>query len=195
MLFVNASFPARTIQEFLAYVKANPGKTNVGVVSPLSTLGFEVLKKAGGVDAQTVPYKGSAPAVTALLSGEIHGTYDGPGTYVQLVQSGKVRALMYTSEPRLDTFPDALTPGEAGLPGYRVGYTTALWAPAGTPQPILARLSHAVAQVISMEPVQKVLRENSLQPIAMEPRQLAKVGREEVEFFMQAARAAKVMPE
>lgn len=195
MLFVNASLPIRTVKEFVDYARANPGKLNVGVVSPLSTLGFETLKKAMGIDAQTVPYKGSAPAVTALLGGEIHGTFDGPGTYVQMAQAGKVRGILFSTEPRLDTFANVPTPRESGYADYRAGYTTALWAPAGTPKDILDKLSKAVAEVVAMPDVQKTLRDNSLEPIAMTPEAVKLAGRSEVDFYMQAARAANVAPE
>src|SRR5690606_36515075 len=100
-LFVNDAFPANNLSEFIAYAKANPAKVNVGTSSPLSSLGFEVFKKMAGTDITTVPYKGSTPAMTAVVGGQIHGVFDGPGTYSGFVQSGQVRGLLFSSKPRL----------------------------------------------------------------------------------------------
>jgi tripartite-type tricarboxylate transporter receptor subunit TctC len=146
-VMANANFPARNLKELQAWAKANPGKLNFGGSTVPTTLATEMLKKALGIDGVVVPYKGSAPVVTALLAGEVQVSLDPPIAYQQHVVAGKLRFLAITGKQRLSIFPDAPTTVEQGV-NFTFGTNTGYWLPGGTPMPIVERLNREINEVI-----------------------------------------------
>jgi tripartite-type tricarboxylate transporter receptor subunit TctC len=145
MLVVTSSLPVKTVQEFVAYAKANPGKLNfgAGLGTPphlLSTL----FKVKAEIDVTFVPYKGAASSVTDLLAGQIHYTVDGIGTLFPHVQAGKLRALGIARSERWPALPGVPTLVEAGYPDFTHDAWTGVVAPAGTPAEIVAKLNAAI---------------------------------------------------
>jgi tripartite-type tricarboxylate transporter receptor subunit TctC len=137
--------PAKTVAEFVAYAKANPGKLNYGAslgTPPhlLSTL----FKTKAGLEITYIPYKGSAQSVTDLLGGQTHFTIDGMVTLFPLIRDGKVRALAVARAERWPDLPDVPTLVELGYPDFTADAWTGVVAPAGTPAPIVARLNAAI---------------------------------------------------
>jgi len=139
------SLPAKSLAEFVAYAKANPGKLNYGsaIGTPphlLSTL----FRAKAGIDIVYVPYKGSAQSVTDLLGGQTQMTIDGLTGLYPLIQDGKLRALAMASATRWPLLPDVPTMIESGYPDFNLDAWTGVVAPAGTPREIVARLNAAI---------------------------------------------------
>jgi tripartite-type tricarboxylate transporter receptor subunit TctC len=146
LMVVTADVPAKTVAEFIAYAKANPGKLNygAGLGTPphlLSTL----FKIKAGLDIAYIPYQGAAPAVTDLLAGRIHYTIDGTVILMPHVRSGKLRPIAMGRAERWPELPDVPTLVESGFPDFTLDAWTGLVAPHGTPEPILAKLNAAIS--------------------------------------------------
>ena len=142
---VSPSVPAKTVQEFVAYAKANPGKLNygAGLGTPphlLSTL----LKVKAGIDVTYIPYKGSAASITDLLAGQTHFTIDGLVGLYPLIKEGKVRALGIARAQRWPALPEVPTLVESGYPDFTVDAWTGVVAPAGTPADVVDTLNRAI---------------------------------------------------
>ena len=135
ILIVNPSLPVHSVKELIAYILANPGKISYGSAGNGSTehLSGEMFKSMAGLDMVHVPYKGGAPMMTDLISGQIQMAIETSGSAVPQIKSGKVRALAVTTATRSAVFPDLPTMAEAGLPGYEVTTWYAVLAPRGTP--------------------------------------------------------------
>jgi tripartite-type tricarboxylate transporter receptor subunit TctC len=141
VISVNDAVPARTFPEFLAYLRANPGKVNFALADDNSRLASELFKSVANVDYVHVPYKGAAPSMNALMAGEAHFAITEPVASVNASKSGKVRMLAVTSAQRSKGLPQLPTAVESGLPGYVVGTWGGMLAPAGTPPSIVAKLN------------------------------------------------------
>jgi tripartite-type tricarboxylate transporter receptor subunit TctC len=139
---VTPSLPAKTVPEFIAYAKANPGKVNFASFGArtISHLAIELFKSAAGVDVVHVPYQGGAPMLTDLLSGRIQAGIDALPNSLPHIKSGGVRALAVLSAKRAPALPDVPTMGET-IPGFEVTPWTGLGVPAGTPNEIIGRLN------------------------------------------------------
>ena len=157
MLVVHPSLPAKSVPEFLAYAKANPGKLNYGSggVGTTPFLAAELLKSMTGIDAVHVPYKGGAPALADLVAGQLAFMIENvPGT-LPLVKDGKLRALAITSRKRSPLVPDLPTMEEAGVAGYEMVGWNGVFLPKGTPAEIGDKLHAALAAVLRSKPVQE----------------------------------------
>ncbi|HEY7663805.1 MAG TPA: tripartite tricarboxylate transporter substrate binding protein [Xanthobacteraceae bacterium] len=142
---VSPGVPAKTVQEFVAYAKANPGKLNygAGLGTPphlLSTL----LKVKAGIDVTYIPYKGSAASITDLLAGQTHFTIDGLVGLYPLIKEGKVRALGIARAQRWPALPEVPTLVESGYPDFTIDAWTGVVAPAGTPASVVDTLNRAI---------------------------------------------------
>jgi tripartite-type tricarboxylate transporter receptor subunit TctC len=141
VITVTDAVPAKTFQEFLGYLRANPGKVNFALADDNSRLASELFKSVANVDYVHVPYKGAAPTMNALMAGEAHFAITDPVASVNAAKSGKVRMLAVTSAQRSKGLPQLPTAAEAGLPGYVTGTWGGMLAPAGTPAAIVAKLN------------------------------------------------------
>jgi tripartite-type tricarboxylate transporter receptor subunit TctC len=150
VMMVNPAVPANTVAEFIALAKAKPDSLSYGSTGPgsLEHISAEMLKAQAGINMLHVPYKGSGPAVTDLIGGQIQVLFITAPTWAAHSKSGKLKALMITTTTRNDTFPDLPTPKESGLPGYEVFSTYGLLAPAGTPPAILKRLNEEMRKIL-----------------------------------------------
>ncbi|WP_408647804.1 Bug family tripartite tricarboxylate transporter substrate binding protein [Xenophilus arseniciresistens] len=149
-LVVRPDFPAQDAKSFLAYVKANPGKLSFGSPGNGSSphLATEMLKSQAGLVATHAPYRGAAPALTDLLGGQLDFLFD-PGVAVPHIQAGKLKLLAVGSPTRSPLFPKVPTLAEAGLPGFDADTVFGLYAPAGTPPEIVARLNREVNKILA----------------------------------------------
>ena len=146
-LVVNASVvPAKTLQEFIAYLKANPGKLNFGTSGQggAQHLLCELVKERAGVDMTHVAYKGTAPVIQDLIAGRVPVACDGLLAYIPHARAGTLRILAVSSAKRMEGIPDVPTFGESGLPEATVSSWGGIVAPAGTPQPIIEKLHAAI---------------------------------------------------
>ena len=141
---VNPSVPARTVPEFIAYAKANPGKINMaGVNGTTLHLAGELFKMMAGIDMLYVPYKGAAPALTDLLSGQVQVLFDNVSSSIGHIRSGKLRALAVTTATRSKALPDIPTVAEF-VPGYEASAWQGIGVPQNTPADIIAQLNLAI---------------------------------------------------
>ena len=153
VIVIAKKVPANDLKGFIAYAKANPGKLNYASVGQGSVphLGGVLLNRAAGMDLTHVPYKGSGPATADLVAGQVELMVVTPPSVSGHIRSGAVKALALASDQRLPAFPDIPTTAEAGLPGFTLDGWFALFAPAGTPQPIVDKLSAAMRKVAKMD--------------------------------------------
>lgn len=160
-LVVRKDFPAKNLAEFVAYAKANPEKVTSGHGGVGSTPHLQCLLLASltGIRMSLVPYRGSAPAMTDLVSGQIDSMCDLAPTVVPQVQSGTIRALLISMPERGKTTPAVPTSKEAGLPEYLFAGWNAIFAPKGTPKPVIERLSTALLAALSDPAVQKKIED------------------------------------
>ena len=175
LLVANPAQPYKTVQELIAYAKANPGKVNFGSSGNGSSihLSGELFKSLAKVDMVHVPYKGSAPAVTDLLGNQIGIMFDNMPSAIQHVRSGKLRPLAVTTAKRSPELPDVPTIAEAGVPGYEATSWFGLFAPAGTPTPVVAQLNKAIVKVLNLPDVKKKIAEQGGEVVAETPEQFA----------------------
>ena len=149
-LLVSNDMPTKTLGELITYAKNNPGKVNFGSAGNggISHLVPEMLKSAAGIDMMHIPYKGSAPAFTDLMGGQVQFMAESIPQAAAYHKQGKVRALAVTSKARNPALPEIPTAIEAGLKGFEVVGFYGFLAPAGTPQPVVDRLSQAFEKVM-----------------------------------------------
>ena len=153
VIVIAKKVPADDLKSFIAYAKANPGKLNYASVGQGSVphLGGVLLNKAAGIDLAHVPYKGAGPATADLVAGQVELMVVTPPSVSGHIRSGSVKALALASDQRHPAFPDIPTTAEAGLPGFILDGWFALFAPAGTPQPIVDRLNAAMRKIARMD--------------------------------------------
>jgi tripartite-type tricarboxylate transporter receptor subunit TctC len=151
-LVVNPSVPARSVAELVAYLKANPGKVNFGTAGNGASnhLSAEYFRSVAGVDMVHVPYKGSPPAVTDLLGGQISVMFETGPLTVPHVKTGKLRALAVASAQRSSALPELVTIAESGYPGFEAVGWAGLLAPAGTPREIVTRINAEMVRSLAM---------------------------------------------
>ncbi|RBL79530.1 tripartite tricarboxylate transporter substrate binding protein [Streptomyces cavourensis] len=151
ILVVNPKVPIKSVQEYIAYAKKNPGKLTCASSGSGSSihLSCELFKMRTGTDILHVPYRGSGPAVADLLGGQVDSMFDNLPSSLPHVQAGKLRAIGVTSPERLPAVPDVPTLAESGLPGFDVESWFGLMAPAGTPQAVVDRLNQAMNKALA----------------------------------------------
>ena len=165
ILTVNSSLPVKTVQEFVAYAKSNPGKLNFGSVGLGSQhhIAGELLNKRAGLNMTHIPYKGSAQAMPDLLGGRIQCYFTGIVVAGPHLKSGKIRALAIASEKRSPEMPDLPTFAESGFPGFEIGFWFSLVAPAKTPNEIITKLNAELNRILKLPDVQKSLTDQGFE--------------------------------
>lgn len=198
LLLINPAVPARTLKEFivLAKNKDNPlayGSPGVGNTLHLAA---ELFNVRAGTNLMHVPYKGVAPSLNALLGGEVQAMFVPPTVVVQHIKVGKLRALGFTGASRWPVLPDVPTIAEAGVPGFRItGAWHGWFAPANTPQAIIAKLQTEVHKALQVPKIREFLVNGGYEPDGRSPEEFGKFVRAEAERYAEAVRAAKIKPE
>jgi tripartite-type tricarboxylate transporter receptor subunit TctC len=177
ILVVNPQLPVKTVQELIAYDKANPGKLNYGSSGngASSHLAGVLFNQMAGTSFQHIPYKGTGPALNDLVSGHVSLSFTDVLTALPFVQAGKLRALGIAAATRSQTLPQLPTIAEQGLPGYDVSVFFGIVAPAGTPPERIAVLNKAFAEALDAPKVKKLFASQGLERApSNSPEQLAK---------------------
>ncbi|MET0923857.1 MAG: tripartite tricarboxylate transporter substrate-binding protein [Xanthobacteraceae bacterium] len=191
---------ARDLTELVAWLKANPDKATQGTAGTggASHLAGVFFQKATGTRFQFVPYRGSAPAMQDLLTGQIDMMIDLAASATPQVRAGNVKAYAVTAKSRLAAAPDVPTVDEAGLPGYYVLSWHAVWAPKTTPKPVVAKLNAAVVEALADPAVRKRLADVGQEIFSREqltPEALSAYHRAEIEKWWPMVRAANIKSE
>jgi len=175
VIAVPNNLPVNTLQELIAYAKANPGKVNFGSAGSGTShhLAGELFKQQAGVDAQHVPYKGSAPALLGLMRGDVQFLIANMPSLKPAIDGKQIKPLALTSLERSAQFPDYKTANESGLPGFEVIVWYGIFAPAGTPEAIINRLNGELRKITAMPDVRKRLTEEGADAINSSPREFA----------------------
>jgi tripartite-type tricarboxylate transporter receptor subunit TctC len=186
---VSAQSPIKSLKELIGDAKANPGKLNYASsgTGNASHLAIELLNSAAGIKLTHVPYKGSAPAKTALLAHDVDFLCDGLSSSMPQIQAGKFRALAVTTSTRSPALPDVPTVSEAGVAGFDVPTWFGIFAPSGTPKPIVQRLNAEMVKALRSPKVKAQLEALGFDIVASSPEDQDKVLR------MEVARWAKVV--
>ena len=170
---VHPSVPANTMAEFIDYAKKNPGKLSYASVSvgSASHLTMEMLKSAAGIDLTHVPYKGSAPAVTDLLGGQVHAAILVPGNVLPHLKTGKLKALATTGRKRFAGAPDIPTLIESGFPDFEAVAWIGFMAPGGTPRAIVDAYHAELVRILALPDVKQRLLDIQFEIVAGTPEQ------------------------
>ncbi|HZR67541.1 MAG TPA: tripartite tricarboxylate transporter substrate binding protein [Burkholderiales bacterium] len=195
VLVVNPSVPARSVRELVAYARKNPGKLNYSAGSTSFQVATEMFKQMTGTDIRHIPYKGSAASINAVLAGDVQLTIVDTPPLAGHLQSDRLRALAVTSAKRAPGLPDLQTLAEAGVPGYDMSLWIGLFAPAGTPRPIVAKLSAEVARIVRLPDVRDKLVGMGVDPLGNSPEQVAEWIRAELARYRPVVRAANIKAE
>ena len=197
MVVVNSDVPAKTIGEFIALSKSQPGKFNYGSAGAGNAhhLIGEMFKLRAGVELVHVPYKGSAPAVADLLSGQVQLMFDTVTSGLPQVKAGKLRALAVTTAKRSSAMPDVPSLSETVLPGFDVGTWFGLLAPAATPPAIVQKLNAEIVKIIQQPDVRKQMLEAGSEPMGNTSQQMAAQIKAELEAFESVVKQIKLVVE
>ncbi|MEH2473423.1 tripartite-type tricarboxylate transporter receptor subunit TctC [Nitrobacteraceae bacterium AZCC 2161] len=190
------NFPAQTLAEFIAHAKQNPGILNIGHsgVGSQNYLFCKAFIQAAGIDVTLVGYRGGGPALNDLIGGQIDGLCDSSASVTPAIQSGLVRGIALASKTRLVHLPDLPTAAEAGLPQFEISGWYALFAPKGTPKPVIDKLNGAMRAAVASKDYQKRLDDLGSSPAddaEMAPAYLATFVPQEIEKFRKMLGEAK----
>ncbi len=197
ILTVNNDFPAKDVKGLVDYARANPGKISFGSsgVGAAAHLTTELLKQAAGLDMVHVPYKGTAPALTALMAGDIQVLVDVPSSMMPHVRGGKVRALGMFSAKRITGAPEVPTLAEAGGPALEGSTWVLILVPAGTPREAVARLSTELARILGSAEVRDRFEKLGIEPVGSTPEQAARFLDEEIAKWARVIKTAGIKAE
>ncbi len=198
LLVANNSLPVNSVKDLIVLAKAKPGQLNYGSGGQGSTpyFGMEYLKTMAGIDIVHVPYKGLAPALTDLIGGQVMVMFHTmQPSVLALARSGKIKALAVSSPQRSPAAPEIPTVAEAGVPGFEYVGWHGLFAPAGTPQPIVAKLNAQVVKVLTESELAQRLTSQGLEPAPGTPAALARFMRVESERLKKVMQITGIKPE
>jgi tripartite-type tricarboxylate transporter receptor subunit TctC len=196
VMAVSASFPARTVSEFIAYAKANPGKVNQGSSGTGTTqhLAGELFKMMTGVDFVHVPYRGASPAITSLLGGQVQVLFEPLPASIQYIKSGQLRALAVTTAARSEALPDVPAVGEF-VPGYEASGWSGVCAPRNTSMEIIERLNKTINAGLADPKMRARFADLGATTLAGSSGSFGTLIAEETEKWGKVIRAANIKPD
>lgn len=197
VVVVNKDSPIHTLKELIAYGKQNPGKLNYATAGKGSMhhVSSELLQQLTGAKFTHIPFSGSGPAVNNLLGGVVDFALPGPSSVIQHIKSGALRALAVTSTQRLTSLPDVPTTVELGYPELIATASSAMYAPAGTPEPIIAKLASAIKKVSAVVEYRQKLESLGVTAQFMSPTELHDYDTSEFKRWGDVLKAANIQPD
>ncbi|MGZ3411603.1 MAG: tripartite tricarboxylate transporter substrate binding protein [Xanthobacteraceae bacterium] len=194
VMVVHPSVPAKTLQEFIALAKANPGKYNFGSSGPGSNyhMAAELVKNITGIDIVHVPYKGSTGARNDIVGGQIDVMFDSVPTMTPMIEAGLVRPLGTSGRVRSTVLPNVPTLSEAGATGYEAVMWIGVMAPAGTPQPIVDRLNTEINKILSRPDLIAAWQKQGSNPMVMKPTEFGDMMQAEIERWAKVIKENKI---
>jgi len=191
VLAVNPSVPANSVQELVAYAKANPGKLNYSAGSTAFQVATEMFKQMTGVDVRHIPYKGSAASITALIAGDVQMTIVDTPPLVPQLKGGRVRAIAVTSAKRAAAMPDLPAIAES-VPGYEMVLWIGVFAPAGTAREVAEKLNAEVVRIVGLPDIREKLAGLGVEPLGNTSEQVADWIRREIARYGPVVKAAGI---
>jgi tripartite-type tricarboxylate transporter receptor subunit TctC len=194
VMIVNKDIPAKDLREFIAWVKANPGKLAYGSsgTGGVMHISGEVLKKMAGLDMLHVPYKGSAPAIQDMIGGRVVMLFDNITGAIGPIRSGQVRALGVTTDQRVAVLPDVPTIAESGLPEFKNSSWFSIFTRGGVPQPVVARLEQETLKAVQQPDTLAKLNELGAIPAPMNSAELDRFWKAEFDYWRAALKTANI---
>ena len=192
VLYLNPSVPATSLGELIAHAKANPGKLSFGSGgngTPAHLAG-ELLKLEAKIDITHVPFRGTGPALQAVIGGHVPMAFNPPSPLLPHIQSGTIRALVVTTLKRTEVLPEIPTIAESGFPGFEATTWHALVAPAGTPKDVIATLHRATAATVNDPSVRKALTDLGVDVVGGTPEELRAYVKSEIPKWAEVVRAS-----
>ena len=196
ILLVNADSPANSVEDFIALAKKQPGTLNYGSVGVGSwgDTAMKLFQARTGIELTHVPYKGDPQVMTALVQGDLQAGFVSPISSMAMIKADKVKALAIADAERLPVMPDLPTISESGLPGFDVTGWNAVFAPAGTPEPIIARLNQAMNSALKDPDLKKNFLSQGVVPLGGSPEDLQKSLESDIRRIGDTLRSAGVKP-
>jgi tripartite-type tricarboxylate transporter receptor subunit TctC len=196
ILIVNTSLPAQSLAELIVLAKRKPGELSYGTpgVGTSPHMAMELFKSMAGIDLQHVPYKGTAPALTDVMGGQIAAMFSNALTARPQIDAGRVRALAVSGSRRIEALPNVPTVAEA-VPGYEAMQWYGLLAPAGTAPAIISRLNAEALKALRSDEMKERLALDGAEPLGSTPAELAALIKEELAKWTRVARAANIEPQ
>jgi len=190
VLIIHPSVPAKTVKDLIALAKAQPGKLNYASAGSgvANHLAMELFKQMAGVDITHVPYKGAPQAVTDVLAGHMNMMFNSIAPIVGHIRAGRVRVLGIASAKRSPQLPEVPTISEAGVPGFEAENWFGMFAPAKTPQRIIARLNEAVVKVVRSPDIQSQFAALGADAVGNSPEEFAAFVRRDMERYARVVR-------
>ncbi len=194
VIAVHPSVPARTLQELVDLAKKEPGKLNYASPGSGSVphVGMELFKQQAGIDVMHVPYKGAGPMMQDVIAGQVQMTVATPPSLLGFVQAGRVRALAVAAKTRHPLLPDVPTTAEAGYPSFVLEAWVALFAPAGTPRPVIEKLTAAAAEALKAPEVVERARATGMAIRFMPPAELDATVKADLAYWSNVIRNARI---
>jgi len=194
VLVVHPSLPVKSVKDLVALARARPGQLNNGSAAPgtINHLAAELFKSMAKVNIVRVSYRGSASALTAVMSGEVQLMFASAAAVKPHIQSGRVRALAVTTLGRSPIYPKLPTVAEAGLPGFESVSVHGVFAPAKTPDAVVTRLHQAIARVLQRQDMKDRFASVGVEPIGSAPEQLAAAMKAEIALMGKVIREAGI---
>jgi tripartite-type tricarboxylate transporter receptor subunit TctC len=197
MVVVGPKVEAKTLADFVALARANPGKLNFGSpgIGTTGHLGLAMFMHAANIKLTHVPYRGAAPAITDLIAGQIDGVVDNPPTVLPHIESGKLRALAVAAKQRMTLLPDLPTAAEAGVPNYEASSWFGVVAPAGTPPAIVDRLHKAIAEALAKPAVRERFAKTGARLLGNSPDEFAQQIKADRKMWGEIIKSAGITPQ
>ena len=195
LLVVSPSVPARTLEEFIAHARANPGRLNYAATGSGSQMAMELFLQRAGIAVAAVNYRGSGPALQDMIRGDVHATMDLISSTLPTVQEGRLRALGVSTRTRNPRAPEVPTLHEAGVTGYEFLSWQGVFAPRATPDAVVEALSRAINTALALPELRQRISQMAADPMGGTPAEMDRYIAAEVEKLSAVARAAGIRPQ
>ena len=194
LLVLNPSVPAKSLKDFVALMKSQPGKLNYASAGAGSTthLAMEMLKIVSGTDIVHVPYNGNGPAGTAVLGGQVQALFGSMPAVLPQAKAGKVRPIAVGTAKRSPALPDVPTVAEQGYPGFEVSLWLGFFAPKGTPAPIVAKLTNELTSIAKSPEMNEQFERNGASPLTTTQAELTKLMKSELAKYSKVIKQANI---
>jgi tripartite-type tricarboxylate transporter receptor subunit TctC len=197
LLVLNEKVPANNLKEFVELVKKEPGKLNYASAGNGTTthLAMEMMADAASLKMVHVPYRGNGPAEVALLAGEVQAIFGSMPALLEQTRAGKLRPLAVGTSRRSPALPNVPTVAELGYPGFEAALWLGVYAPAGTPKPIIDRLAQELKAIVPSAEFKQMLDKNGAEPLSNTPEEFAAFTKREVEAYVKLVKKIGLTPQ